>query len=221
MSFSVFIPGTPQKSSKYYDLGISHEAEDDFEKAEHYYIQAMEYGSLLAGKRLGSLYIDPHFGSVGPDRIIKATECFLWVGNQYRDKALMPEAREFYAKAISLLNEEISQGNASEAYYKLGLVYEETLRGPKKAIYCYEKAANLNNIQASLALDFLYGKQRDGQVQEPVFGLDSPDTAEGLFQFGETCFNHDNLAGAVKYYKMAADQGHEGAKTKLMALQKG
>ena len=199
-----------------YNLGICVYNGDGLAKDEteavKWFRKAAEQGHAGAQTHLGYCYNNGRGVATDPAEAVKwyrkaAEQGFAgaqfnmgYCYNNGRGVAIDPaEAVKWYRKAAE-------QGFAA-AQFNMGLSYENgrgVYKEPAEAVKWYRKAAEQGHAGAKARL----------RGAEQMFAAERGD-AETQYRLGKSCEDDRDFAGAVKWYRKAAEQGHAGAKTRL------
>lgn len=208
-------------------LGDYYQENKDTEKAVEFYTLAANQGDPKACYQLGSIY-------ESQNEPAKAREWYLEAALRGDDQVCLKLAEEFrkegdWEKALYLYSEAEELGNAN-AKFRLGELYEsgEGIGGKdiKIAMRYFEEAGKLGHARALNHLGILYEDvkkdfEKAFECYEMSAELGSKSSQYNLgviYEDGEGV--EVDLVKALKYYKMAAAQGHPDAKIEAERLEK-
>ena len=190
-----------------YHLGLK-----DIEKAEVYYLKAIDKGEVRALNNLANIYRDQKDYEKAEEYYLKALdndieEALFNLAILYRDQKEYEKAEEYYLKAIDKDN--------VEALFNLAILYRDQKEYEKAEEY-YLKAIDKDNVEALFNLAILYSDQKDYKKAEEYYlkAIDK-DHDRALNNLAILYRNQKDYKKAEEYCLKAIDKGHVGALNNL------
>ena len=204
----------------HYGIGCTYVYINDYEKAEQFYLKAIEQGNLDATNDLGVLY-DSKLNDYE-----KAEQFYLKAIEQGDVDAMYnlallydaelkdyEKAEQFYLKAAEL-------GDV-DAIFNLGLLYNNELKNYEKAEQFYFKAAEQDHASAMNNLGLLYKTELKDYEKAEQFYLKAIEqgNANAMYNLGLLYKTElKNRKKAEQFYLKAIEQGHASAMNSLAHL---
>ena len=221
-------------------LGYLYSEQKEYEKAEEYYLKAIDAGNNDALFNLGNLYSEQKEYSKAEEYYLKAIDtgnnkALNNLGNLYSKQKEYSKAEEYYKKAIdagnndalfnlgNLYSEQKEYSKAEESYKKaidtgdndalfnLGNLYSKQ-KEYSKAEDCYKKAIDAGDNGALINLGILYNEQKEYSKAEDCYkkAIDAGDN-DALFNLGNLYSEQKEYLKAEECYKKAIDFGNNKA----------
>ena len=186
-----------------YHLGLK-----EYDKAEKYYLKAIEKGNVDALFNIGNLYSDQKEYDKAEKYYLKAIEkgnvdALFNIGNLYSDQKEYDKAEKYYLKAIE-------KGNV-DALFNIGNLYSDQKEYDKAEKY-YLKAIEKGDVDALLNIGYLYSEQNKYDKAEKYY-LEAIEkgNVDALLNIGYLYSDQKEYNKAEKYYLEAIEKGNVDA----------
>ena len=201
------------EAKSYFGIGLVYDLKKDYDKAEQYYLMAVEKGDDDAMVNLGILY-----KNVKKD-YDKAEQYYLMAVEKGNERAMVnlgilyKNVKKDYDKAEQYYLMAVEKGN-DDAMVNLGLLYDDVKKDYDKAEQYYLMAVEKANERAMFNLGFLYDdvkKDYDKAEQYYLMAVEkgNDDAMVNLgFLYNDVKKDYDK---AEQYYLMAVEKGNKRA----------
>ena len=191
-----------------YAIGLAHQHLHDTEKAEKYYLRAIDKGDVSALNNLAYLYGEQKKHEKAEEYYLRAigkghVKALSNLAIIYKDQQKYEEAEEYYLRAID-------KGDV-EALNNLAILYSKQQKYEKAEEY-FHRAIDKGYVDAVYNLAFIYKDQQKYEKAEEYYlrAIDKGDV-HALNNLAILYKDQKNYEKAEEYYLRAIDKGNVNA----------